>query len=97
MRKVFVWQVLTSLAAAVVLGPNFPCEFTLGRSRYDLCPLIASRTAALQVEILEDTPPTRNRLEYTFGFKEPLKGDPTLPSALQCPNETWICLKGLGT
>jgi hypothetical protein len=60
---------------------------------YDLCPLIASRTE-LQVNILEDIPPTQNKKKYTLGLKGPLKIDPTLPSDLQCEDGTWICLTG---
>ncbi|KAJ7930010.1 autophagy-related protein 27-domain-containing protein [Mycena leptocephala] len=66
------------------------CNFTLNRLEFNLCPLFSGTSTSVSFE--EDTPPTHTTHTYAVGLGTPLKRDVTLPSHLQCPEGTWICL-----
>ncbi|KAJ7180334.1 autophagy-related protein 27-domain-containing protein [Mycena crocata] len=62
---------------------------------FNLCPLFSGTPTS--VSFAEDTPPTHTAYHYAVSLGAPLKLDATLPSQLQCPSGTWICLKVVNT
>lgn len=68
------------------------CEFTVDRSRYDLCPLFHDRGQDGVVTVrAELSPITQSYYEISFGG--PLKTQSEGEVEPQCPPGTWICLR----
>ncbi|KAG6816482.1 hypothetical protein H0H87_005687 [Tephrocybe sp. NHM501043] len=59
------------------------CKFAVNQLSFDLCPLFNSVSAAFEVSIDEDTPPTHTKNVYVMNFNKPLAWDGTLPAELQ--------------
>ncbi|KAJ6490349.1 autophagy-related protein 27-domain-containing protein [Mycena vitilis] len=85
-----VWQSISN-----VVANDYACNFTLDGLEFDLCPLF--RGSSTTIAFVENTPPTTTAHRYAVGLGAPLKRDVTLPSELQCPEGTWICLTVLNT
>ncbi|KAF8157139.1 autophagy-related protein 27-domain-containing protein [Crassisporium funariophilum] len=89
------------------LSQAVPCSYTVPAGspdtllKYDLCPLLPSNSKGqkLRVTVDESTPPTHTQHIYDvalFGTNG-LERDGTLPSDLQCPEGTWVCLTVINT
>ncbi|KAF8641802.1 hypothetical protein AX16_009783 [Volvariella volvacea WC 439] len=94
--RIFGWT--TPLALLVLFGSlvsagSIPCNVSIDRYSFRLCPLLESRRAdSLLVSVAEETPPTRTKRVYRMNLQDKLHRDYTLPAELQCPEGTWICL-----
>ncbi|KAF5383261.1 hypothetical protein D9615_004829 [Tricholomella constricta] len=73
------------------------CTFAIKQLEFDLCPLFQAHSAAFDITIDEETPPTHTKHVYAVSFGGPLKRDGTLPAELQCPEGTRICLTVVNT
>ncbi|KAJ7498694.1 autophagy-related protein 27-domain-containing protein [Mycena latifolia] len=75
---------------SLTVAADRACDFTLDGLEFNLCPLFTK--ASTVSEFAESTPPTQTTHRYNISLGAPLKPDGTLPSELQCPEGTWICL-----
>ncbi|KDR72750.1 hypothetical protein GALMADRAFT_158918 [Galerina marginata CBS 339.88] len=69
--------------------------------QYDICPILSSEHGSKKIQVTKDgeTPPTHTKYIYDIAMMGTggLDWDDTLPSTLQCPVGTWICLTVINT
>ncbi|KAF9444925.1 hypothetical protein P691DRAFT_711143 [Macrolepiota fuliginosa MF-IS2] len=63
---------------------------------YNLCPLFL-RYESFKHELDEDTPPTHTKYVYEIALGRGIEKDGTLPTDLQCPSTSLVCLTVINT
>ncbi|KAH8103336.1 hypothetical protein BXZ70DRAFT_720347 [Cristinia sonorae] len=71
------------------------CKFTLEGQNFDLCPIIelGKEKGGWFVGSERQTPPTVTKMSYRISLSGPLPFNASIPSEIQCPEGTWICMK----
>ncbi|TBU45634.1 autophagy-related protein 27-domain-containing protein [Dichomitus squalens] len=67
------------------------CSFQLGKTEFNLCPILEGNDGGWTVQWETRTPPTVTKTTYRIDLRGPLQRDADVPREEQCPNGTWIC------